>query len=226
MRPILAVSALLFAMPAAAQTDPLLSGILAEAAKQGPLAFERTVRAEELGENGKASVEVDRFNPRAAADAQWKLVSIDGRAPTAKEIEQHRKKTAGVPIPGFYRISTMLAKPPAKKTESGGRISYQWDSLPAGSFMTPGGDISGNLSAELVVEQVSGKPKVDRLRIYAAKPFSIRSVAKMNQFDAVNQYRPGPSGQPFLSAQSQLTDVSAPFGMGGKRKNVVSFRAL
>lgn len=226
MRQFLAVSALIFALPAAAQTDPVLTGILAEAAKQGPIAFERTARGQDLGKDGKATVEVDRFNPRAAAGAQWKLVSVDGRAPTEKEIEQHRKKTADVPPPGFYRISTMLAKPPVKKTETGGRISYQWDSLPAGSFVTPGGDISGNLSAELVVEQVGGKPKVDRLRIYAAKPFSIRSVAKMNQFDAVNEYKPGASGQPFLAAQSQLTDVSAPFGMGGKRKNVVSFKAL
>jgi len=226
MRQFLAVSALLFALPAAAQTDPILSAILAESAKASPIAFERTVRAETPGESGKASVVVDRFNPRAAAGAQWTLVSIDGRAPTAKEIDQHKKSTAAIPTPGFHRLSTILAKPPAKRAEAAGRVSYRWDSLPAGSVMTPGGDISGNLSAELVVQQVGGKPQVEQMRVFAAQPFSIRSVAKMNHFDAVNQYKPGPSGLPFLSTVSQSTDVTAPFGMGGKRKSMVSFKAL
>ncbi len=229
MRPSIAVAALMLAAlpaaaPAFAQTDPVLARILAESAKAKPVAFERTVKAEVVGDKG--SVVVDRFNPGGATGGQWTLVSIDGRKPTAKEIEDHRKATAQLPTPGFHRISKMFATPPVRRSEAQGRISYKWDSLPEGAVVTPGGDISKNLSAEMVVEPVAGTPQIASVRVFATQPFSIRSVAKMNMFDSASQYRPGQSGLPFLTAQTQSTDVSAPFGMGGKRRSQVSFKAL
>lgn len=231
MRPVLAFAALLFAplglgTAVAAQADPILASILADSAKSSPVAFERTVTAEKPSADKPASVVVDRFNPRGAAGAQWTLVSIDGRGPTKKETEAHKKATAALPVPGFHRLSRWFAEPPARRTESQGRITYRWDGLPDGAFMTPGGDISSHLSAEMLVEKAGSKPQVSTVRVFAAKPFTIRSVAKMNRFDTLSQFRPLPGGQSFLASQAQSVDVTAPFGMGSKQKTQVSFKAL
>jgi hypothetical protein len=71
---------------------------------------------------------------------------------------------------------------------------------------------------------VGGKPIISRVRIFAARPFTIAGVAKMNSFDVTSHYRFGANGLPFLSTQTSASDVKAPFGMGGKRRSVISFR--
>jgi hypothetical protein len=223
----LATSALLSAGPANAQADPALRQILAESARAPVPAFERTVRAElRANPDKEPAVVVDRFVPRDAVSGTWTLVSIDGRKPTADEQARHRKANADGPVPGFHRLHKVLGTPPARRTEAGGRVTYFWTSLPEGAVVTPGGDISGKLSAEATVEQVDGRPLISQVRIFAAKPFSIRSIAKMNMFEGVSQYKPGPGGTPFLAAQIQASDVKAPFGLGGKRRSQISFRQL
>jgi hypothetical protein len=217
----------LFALPAAAQADPVLQSILAQSAKAPVVGFERTVRAELRADPDKEpAVVVERFTPRDARSGTWTLVSIDGRKPTEKELEGYRKSTANAVIPGFHRLHEILSLPPARRTEVGGKTVYHWASLPKGAVMSPGGDLSDRLSAEATVEQVGGKPMVSRVRVYAAKPFKIRGIATMNMFEGISQYRPGGNGTPFLETQTQSSDASAPFGLGGKRRSQISFKPL
>jgi hypothetical protein len=225
--PALATAVLLLAMPAAARADAVLDRLGAQSAGAPLVGFERTGRTESLdAKEGGSTVRVDRFDPKAPSGQQWTLLSVDGRAPSAKDLEQYRKANATAVPPGFHRLNRLLASPPAKRTELPGKTLYRWDGLPAGTIVTPGPDFSGQLSAEAIVEEVDGKPTLSQVRMFAARPFSIGGVARMNAFDVVSQYRPGQGGLPFLAAQTAASDVKAPFGMGGKRKSQFSFRPL
>jgi hypothetical protein len=212
--------------PAVAKADTVLQQLLSESARASVVGFERTARAELRADPDKEpAVVVDRFVPRDAASGSWTLVSIDGRKPTPEEINRHRKANAEGPVPGFHRLHKVLGGTPARRAEADGRIVYRWNTLPPGAVVTPGGDISGNLSAEAIVEDVGGKPLISKVRIFAAAPFKIRGIATMNSFDVTSQYRHG-AAFPFLAAQTSATDVKAPFGLGGKRKSSFSFRPL
>lgn len=204
----------------------MLKAALAQSARAPVVGFERTVRAEERADPRKEpAVVVDRFQPSAARTGNWTLVSVDGRKPTDKEVSAHAKANAKGPVPGFHRLHLVLGGTPTRQVDmGGGRTVYHFNSLPEGAVVTPGGDISEDLSAEATVEQVNGKPIISRVRIFAARPFSIAGVAKMNSFEVVSQYRPGANGLPFLYHQTSASDVKAPFGMGGKRRSVISFR--
>lgn len=220
------VAAALIVAPASARADAVLQQILADSAKAPVVGFERTARAElRVDPDKEPAIVIDRFVPQDGASGSWTLVSIDGRKPTADEISRHRKANADGPVPGFHRLHKVLGNTPARRTEADGRTVYRWNSLPAGAVVTPGGDISGHLSAEATVEEVGGKPLISKVRIFAATPFKIRGIATMNHFDVTSQYRPG-AAHPFLAAQTSATDVKAPFGLGGKRKSSFSFRPL
>ena len=230
MRLPLPVAAFVMMAPAvgtaAVQPSPALKQALAESAKAPVVAFERTQRAELRADPDKEpAVVVDRFVPSSAESGTWTLVSIDGRAPTPDEVKRHRKANAGGPVPGFHRLHMMLAGTPTQRQDAEGCSIFRWDGLQPGSVMTPAGDISAKLAAEATVEQVGGKPIISKVRIFAAKPFRIRGIATMNQFDVISHYKPGEQ-VPFLTAQTASTDVKAPFGLGGKRRNQISFRPL
>jgi hypothetical protein len=230
MRHILPIAAAAIAtlvtVPVRAETDATLKQLLAESAKAPVVAFERTVKAELRPEGDKGPAQmVERFTPTGPASGRWTLLSIEGKPPTAKQQEAHRKSSAGAIIPGFHRLHLVLTPQPLRRTEAGGKTVYHWQSLPEGAVTTPGGDISRNLSADATVEEVGGKPIISKVRLYAAKPFKIRGIATMNSFDVTSTYRVH-AGMPMLVAQTSQSDVKAPFGMGGQRKSVMSYRPL
>lgn len=91
---------------------------------------------------------------------------------------------------------------------------------------TPGPDISQRMSAEAVVEKVGGRPVVKSVRLFAAKPFPVMTVAKVKAFDLQNFYEADAAGVPVLVAQSGLSDISAPFGQGRRQTSQVRYRPL
>lgn len=220
-----ALSALLL-VSAAAHADATLDRIVAESSRSAPVAFERTTRAElRANPDKEPALVVDRYQPKAGAAGGWTVVSIDGRKPTPKELEAHAKDNSS-PAPGFHNLHKMMSTPPARVTEKDGKTVYAWNRLPKGTIVTPGGDISANLSLEATVEEAGGKPTLSEVRIFAAKPFRVKVVASINRFNVVSYYKPGANGTPFLVAQTAETDVSAPMGLGGKRKSSTSFKPL
>ena len=224
--PIVLLSAAIAALPARAATEASLKQALAESAKAPVTAFERTLKAEVRPDSDKGPTQlVERFTPTGHSSGRWTLVSTDGKAPTAKQVEQHRKTSAEAVIPGFHRLHLVLSPAPTKRTEVGGKSVFLWPSLPEGAVTTPGGDISRNLSAEATVEEVGDKPLISKVRIFAAKPFKIRGIATMNSFEVVSTYRLNGS-MPVLATQTSSSDVKAPFGLGGVRRSVMSYRPL
>lgn len=221
---LLLASALL-ATPA--QADAILDRLRAEAARAEVNGFERTTREEKQTPKGPViEVRVDRFDPREPAGRQWSLLSVNGRAPTKKQLAEHRKLVSSVPVPGFYRLSAILAGPPERSTDAQGRTHYRWTSLPPNSMPTPGPDISARMAAEAVVEKAGGRPFVRSVRLFAPRPFPVMSVAKVNSFDLQNYYGEGAGGTPVLVAQTGATDISAPFGQGVRQTSQTKFRPL
>lgn len=216
---------LLAALPARA--DAILDKLRTEAARADVIGFERTTREEKQTAKGPVvEVRVDRFDPKAPSSRQWTLVSVNGRAPTLREQGDHRKIVTSLPVPGFYRLSAILAGEPQRSVDAQGRILYRWTSLPPGSMPTPGPDISTRMAAEAVVEKVGGKPMFKSVRLYAPKPFPVMAVAKVKAFDLQNNYADGEGGVPVLISQSGFSDISAPFGQGGRQTSQIRFRPL
>lgn len=221
-----AALSILLLVSAAAEADAVIDRIVAESAKSAPVAFERVTRAEVRADPQKEpALVVDRYQPKAGTAGNWTVVSVDGRKPTPKDLETHAKNNSS-PAPGFHNLHRMMASPPARVTEKDGKTIYLWTSLPKGTVITPGGDISSNLSLETTVEEVGGKPLTSEVRIFAAKPFRVKVVASINRFNVVSHYKPGANGTPFLVSQTAETDVSAPMGLGGKRKSIATFKPL
>jgi hypothetical protein len=224
--PIALLTAVMVAIPARATTDAALKQVLTESAKAPVTGFERSVRAEVRPESDKGPAQlVERFTPTGPAAGRWTLVSADGKTPTAKQVEQHRKTSAEAVIPGFHRLHLVLSPAPVRRTEVGDKTVFLWTSLPEGAVTTPGGDISRNLSAEATVEDAGGKPVISKVRLFAPKPFKIRGIATMNSFEVVSLYRVQGT-TPVLVSQTSQSDVKAPFGLGGKRRTVMSYRPL
>jgi hypothetical protein len=218
---------LLLPLPAVANADSVLNGLRAEAARAEKSGFERTTRTVKQTDDGPVTqIQIDRFNPRAPAAQQWTLLSVDGRTPTRKEISEHRKLVSSLPVPGFYRLSAILAGEPSKSTEARGRTIYRWDSLPPRSMPTPGPDVSTRMAAEAIVERIRGRPVLTSVRLFAPKPFPVMAVAKVNSFDLMNHYAEGSGGTPMLVSQTSSTDIAAPFGQGGRQQSQVNFRPL
>ncbi len=210
-----------------ARADTILDLLRAEAARADVKGFERTTREEKQTAKGPVvEVKVDRFDPRAPEGRQWKLLSVNGREPTLKQQSDHRKLVSSLPVPGFYRLSTILAGTPERRVDGQGRIIYRWNSLPPKSMPTPGPDISTRMAAEAVVETVGNRPVVRSVRLFAPKPFPVMSVAKVNAFDLQNYYAEAEGGTHVLVSQSGATDISAPFGQGVRQTSQTKFRPL
>jgi hypothetical protein len=219
--------ALLVCAAAPARADAILQSLRTEAARAEAIGFERITREERQTAKGPVvELRVDRFDPRAPAGRQWTLVTVNGRAPTLREQSDHRKLVSSLPVPGFYRLSAILAGEPQRSVDSAGRIIYRWPSLPPGSMPTPGPDVSTRMAAEAVVEKVGGRPMFRSVRLFAPKPFPVMAVAKVNAFDLQSFYEPGANGMPMLVSQSGTTDISAPFGQGGRQTSQIRFRPL
>ena len=207
MRPALAGALLLSATPAAA--DPSVEAVRAEAARIGPVAFERTVDVTDR--SGTTVRRIERFTPHGRdGRGNWVLVSVDGRAPTDRERRDHAREVAKVPAPGYWRLATILSGPFTVTRDGAGQTVHRFQPLAAGSVQTQRGDISANLAAEARIDTVAGRPVVQTIRIFAPQSFSMMGVARMNRFDSRNDYAPDRNGVPTLATQSSDVEVRAP----------------
>jgi hypothetical protein len=164
-------------------------------------------------------VRVERWDGK-----QLTLVSLNGKPPTPKEIEDFRKMTAGRPVPGYYRLASYLGQGARRVPDAKGRIIYRVDKLPKGS-VNIGRDISANVVAEAMIDTSGAKPFVSRLRVTLPKPLSFFMVAKLDSFEAESEYRLGADGRPVLVHHKQSMS-GAQMGTSGATSSESHFEPL
>ncbi|WP_457351249.1 hypothetical protein [Sphingomonas sp. UYP23] len=184
----LAIIALATATPGtAAHADALQARIVATA-RATPTAlhaFRRTLSFERTG--APRTTYVEQFDPSRAAAERWSLISIDGRAPTPKEIATSRKANHG-PIPSYAKLADWFGGP-ATRSETGGGVLYRFARLPKGIFKIGSHDASADTQVEALVNTSGAVPFVEHVRMTSTKSFSVMLVASLRSITVDQRYR-------------------------------------
>lgn len=183
---VAALAAALASVPA--QADELQARVLAaaKATQTEGYGFSRTLTVEATGEQRKVFVE--RYDPRAAANARWTLVSVDGRKPTAKEIADAAKTKRG-PHPSYARLAQWLGAPATRSEPGLGYVLYKYPRLPAGTAKLGSHDASADTRAEALVNTKGRVPFVERVRFTSTKGFRMMLVASVSAMTIDGRYR-------------------------------------
>lgn len=228
LKPLIVALALAASLTAtAAQADPLQARVLA-AARATPtdrFAFRRTMVIERTGAARK--VVVEQFDPRRPAAGQWTLVTVDGRAPTAKEIAESRKAKRG-PAPAYANIAKWFGGPATRSDPAPGRVLYRFARMPAGSLKVGSHDASGDARAEALVDTSGAVPFVERVRVTTTKGFRMMLVASIKTMTSTGRYRPLPDGT--VVPGDMVTEMTGSLmGKAGQLKTTIThseFRAV
>lgn len=219
MRALL-LSGLLLATPATA--DPLQDQVLAAMRRTdtSDVAFTDTTRIERTG--AAAQVIVVRYDPRAAAGRRWTVVSVNGRAPTAKELAQITKAANTSPLPAYARLARWFGGPATRVAQGPGSVTYRFARLPAGVLKIGNHDASADTVADAVVNTAGRVPFVERVRFASTQPFRMMLVARVDRYVFTSAYAPLPDGRPF--ATSTDSDLSGSLmGKGGSLRTVTRY---
>lgn len=184
----LALIALATATPgSAAHADALQTRIVAtaRATPSARHAFRRTLAFERTGAPRKTYVE--QFDPSRAPAERWSLISIDGRAPTPKEIATSRKANHG-PVPSYAQLAEWFGSP-ATRSETNGGVLYRFARLPKGVFKIGSHDASADTQVEALVNTAGTVPFVERVRMTSTKRFSVMLVASLRSIAVDQRYR-------------------------------------
>ena len=187
-----AIALALFGLPTAARADELQQRLLAgmQATRADGFAFRQTTAIERTGAARKTLVE--QFDPRRAAAERWSLISVDGRAPTEKDLAGWRKiKRERVPS---YAENAKWFGTPATRVDADGVTTYRFARLPAGTLKIGSHDASADAQAEAVVNMRGRVPFVERVRFVTTKPFRMMLVASVQAITATARYAALPSG--------------------------------
>jgi hypothetical protein len=213
--------ALAFSFPGVAQADALQDKLLAgiRAARADAYTFERTIVFERTGAGRKVFVE--RFDPRRPPKESWSLISVDGHAPTAKELAQSRKSKHG-PVPSYGELATWLGAPATRSDTVSGYVTYRYASLPAGTFRVGSHDASADTRAEALVNAKGPTPFVERIRFVSDKAFRMMMVASVQSMDVTNRYRVLATGK-VVPETSASVMAGSMLGKSGQMRTTVSY---
>lgn len=214
--PALALAALVLA--AAPAPDALLGRILSDARQVDATSFawERTIDATI---SGKHQVRVDRYDPRAPQP--WTLLSVDGKPPSAGDLKTYTQLTRQSRPPNYGRVGEVLSAGARRIAPD----RYQVDPLPASALDGRMAMFASRLTYEARVTGPADKPYVSEVRVYAAEPFRAKLVAKVEAFEAVSRYSPGPDGRPRIREQVVRVRGSA-FGKSFDTDQTMRYRDL
>ena len=158
--------------------------------------FTRTVRSTRVeGDKTIHRFEVERFDPTNAAQG-WTLLSIDGRAPTAEELQKHSKSSPKRRLAHYGRVAEYFATPATSTTDAQGRTVYRFSALPPETVVVANVDISANTIVHATVNTNGPVPFVEQARFTLSKPTRVKVVAKLERFEATSRYRMMPDGKP------------------------------
>lgn len=183
--------------------DPLPARITAFARTVGPddYAYTRTIRTEEVAQDkSEPHVLIERFDPAKPGDQRWTFVSVDGRAPTAKEMRDYRDSLPKR-RPAYYgRVAEYFASPASKSLDAQGRTLFHFATMPKETVMAGDTDLSAHISGDVLVDTSSGAaPFLSEVRFHSTTPTRVKLIAKIDRFETTTRYRFLPDGKPVPS---------------------------
>ena len=202
------------ALAGAAQADTLQDQVLA-AARATPrdgYAFRRTLSIERTGSARK--VYVERYDPRQPPAARWTLVSVDGRAPTAKETAQSAKVKRG-PTPSYAEIADWFGGAATRSDTAPGYVTYRFARLPAGGLKIGSHDASADTQGEALVNVKGRTPYVERVRLMSTKGFRMMLVASVDGMTLSGRYTALGDGR-IVPAESAAVITGSVVGKSGQ----------
>lgn len=204
-----------------ARADELQDRVLAgaRAVRADSHVFRRTLAIERTG--APRQVRIEEHDPRRPSAERWALVSIDGRAPTPKELADARKQKRG-PVPSYADIARWFGAPAQRVPAAPGYATYRFARLPKGALKLGPSDASANVTAEAVVNLRGPQPFVERVRWTAAKPFRMMLVASVKSMSITGSYRLLPNGYPVPQALSSDTAGSL-LGRSGRLRTAATY---
>jgi hypothetical protein len=179
---IVGCAASLPALVPAAHADALQERLLAgmRATRSDGFAFRQATVIERSGAERKTLVE--QYDPRRAEAERWSLVSVDGHAPTPKNLSGWRKIKRDH-VPSYSENAKWFASA-ATRVDANGVTTYRFARLPAGTLKIGPHDASTDAQAEAVVNTRGRIPFVERVRFVTNKPFRIMLVASVQSMVA------------------------------------------
>jgi len=205
-------------------SDELKQRLLAQTQSIGAddYAFTRTIHSDGVS-NGKPEkkVRVEKFDPTKPAEARWTLVSVDGAAPSADELNTFRKDAPKRRMPGYYRLAGYLGSAATASTDSRGRTVFHFTALPKDTVKVMDSDVSQNASAEASVSEANGVQFVEQLHV-SVRPMRLKLIAKLDSSEYTARFRMGPEGKPLLMEQNSEMTGSG-LGQEGHVHTVVTY---
>ncbi len=157
--------------------------------------FTRTARTEQIeGEKKTERVVVERFDP--AHPQRWTSVSVDGRPPSAEDLKKLAKDGPKRRTAHYGRVANYFGAPASATTDARGRTVFHFATLPVGTVIVTGVDISPDAKCEATVDSTGPVPFVEQVRFTLTKPVRVKVVAKLEKFEATSRYRMMPNGKP------------------------------
>jgi len=207
-----------------ASPDELKQRILAQTQSISPddYAFTRTIRSDGVS-NGKSEkkVRVEKFDPTKPAEARWTLVSVDGAAPSADDLDRFRKDAPKRRMPGYYRLAGYFGSTATASADSRGRTVFHFAALPKDTVKVMDSDVSGNATAEATLGEADGVQFVEQIHL-SVRPMRIKLIAKLNSYEYTARFRMGPEGKPLLMEQNSEMSGSG-MGQEGHGHTVVTY---
>lgn len=211
---------LVLLIAAAPVADPVRDRIVAEAAASSAaaIAFDRMTKSVRKGGGSTTTVNiVERWDGKS-----WKLISYNGRAPTASQRRSHEKQAQDAPVPGYHRLGILVAAATSSNADAQGRTVLQIPVLPPNTVRTDSSDISSHLRAEATLARRGDQVWVQRVRVTAREPFRMNMLIKVLSFEQVSEYLIGEDGKPRLAAQTADSQGTM-FGFPGGEKSQVTY---
>ncbi len=224
--PSIIIASLYLGSIALAQNKPdeLKQRILSQAQSlsANDYAFTRTSRTDSTS-NGKAEqkVIVEKYDPSKPTDSRWTLVSVDNTAPSAEDLNSFRKGLPKRRVPGYYRLATYFASPASSSTDTHGKVTFHFATLPKDTLLVMDSDVSQNATLDATAGDGNGTPFVEQVQV-TIKPMRIKLIAKLDRYESTSHYRMGPDGRPFLA--EQIVDLTGSgLGQTGKAHTVSTY---
>lgn len=207
-----------------AKADELQSKLLQGIKSNNPEAysFQRSMVLERTGSARKVLVE--RYDPRAGAGQRWSLVSVDGHAPSAKDVEQSRKSRKGT-TPSYHELAEWFGAPAVRTDTAPGYVTYRFSRLPAGVMKIGSHDASADTQAEAIVNVKGKMPFVERVRFTSTKGFRMMMVASVQSIDVSARYASLSNGAIVPVASASVINGSM-LGRSGQITTAVTFASF